>query len=394
MSRVLDPAVGSGHFLLGCYDLLEQAWLRVGTEPPLAAPEILGSLYGLDIDPRAAQVAQAVLLLRARQAAPVSALAPPTIATARGLPSDKIIREHAIEGLGPSASELARNIADALDQASELGSLLKVELRLQEGAAAQVARSQLRLGDRAETTTEELEEEILAALRSAAAQADAAPPVRMFAADAADAIRFVEVCQQRYHTVLMNPPFGDPISSTQGYLRSAYGKSAADLYAAFVARGIELLRDDGYLGAITSRSGFFLTSFEEWRGQLVIPRLQALLDLGLGVMHDAMVEASAYVLRAQPHHGEAVFRRLLDGRKGIINVQGSWRGGIHPAAGRLHAHAWRTCRLLASAVSCRAVRRNSRRLTLCPALMLAKALLRRTTFAILERGGRFLLQGR
>jgi len=77
---------------------------------------------------------------------------------------------------------------------------------------------------------------------------------------------------------------------------------------------IELLCDDGYLGAITSRSGFFLTSFEEWRGQLVIPRLQALLDLGLGVMHDAMVEASAYVLRAQLHHGEAVFRRLLDAK--------------------------------------------------------------------------------
>jgi hypothetical protein len=312
--RVLDPAVGSGHFLLGCYDILEQAWLRAGVGSSDAAPRILRSLYGLDIDPRAAQVAQAVLLLRAKRAAPESALDPPAIATARGLPSDKVIRYKIFEELGPSASELAQDIADALEHASELGSLLKVELRLQEGAEAQVSEPQLRLGDSAEATTEELEEQILDALRRVTEQADTTPHVRMFAADATDAIRFVEICQRRYHTVLMNPPFGDPIPSTQDYLRSAYGTSAADMYAAFVARGIELLRDDGYLGAITSRAGFFLTSFERWRKQTIVPRLQALLDLGLGVMHEAMVEAAAYVLRGRPHHGEAVFRRLLDAK--------------------------------------------------------------------------------
>jgi hypothetical protein len=312
--RVLDPAVGSGHFLLGCYDLLEQAWGTLGLGPADAAPRILGCLYGLDIDPRAAQVAQAVLLLRARRAAPRSALAPPAIATARGLPSDKVIREQVFGGLGPSASELARDIAEALEQASEIGSLLKVELRLQSGAAVRVANPQLRLGDHVEATTQDLEENILDALRRVAAQAEAPPPVRMFAADAADAIRFVEICQQRYDAVLMNPPFGDPIPSTRDYLRSAYGKSAGDLYAAFVVRGIDLLGDDGYLGAITSRAGFFLISSEDWRSEAVIPRLQAFLDLGLGVMHDAMVEAAAYVLRARPHHGEAVFRRLLDAK--------------------------------------------------------------------------------
>jgi hypothetical protein len=31
--RVLDPAVGSGHFLLGCYDLLERAWQERGVPP-------------------------------------------------------------------------------------------------------------------------------------------------------------------------------------------------------------------------------------------------------------------------------------------------------------------------------------------------------------------------
>ncbi len=113
--RVLDPAVGSGHFLLGCYDLLEQAWRTVDVAPADAASRILGSLYGIEIDPRAAQVAQAVLLLRARRAAPGPPLAPPAIVTARGLPSDRKIRAQVFSELGPSASELALDIADALE---------------------------------------------------------------------------------------------------------------------------------------------------------------------------------------------------------------------------------------------------------------------------------------
>src|SRR5262249_51177046 len=53
--RILDPAVGSGHFLLGCYDLLERAWKTRQVSPADAAPHILRSLHGIEIDPRASQ---------------------------------------------------------------------------------------------------------------------------------------------------------------------------------------------------------------------------------------------------------------------------------------------------------------------------------------------------
>src|SRR5690606_24708016 len=78
---VLDPAVGSGHFLLGAYDLLEQAWEEIGVDPANAAPAILQSLYGIEIDPRAAQVAQATLYLRARRSSPEARLEPAAIVT-------------------------------------------------------------------------------------------------------------------------------------------------------------------------------------------------------------------------------------------------------------------------------------------------------------------------
>src|SRR5262249_38195097 len=64
---VLDPACGSGHFLLGCYDLLERAWELQGVPPSESAPAIVGSLWGVDIDLRCAQVASAAIVLRARR---------------------------------------------------------------------------------------------------------------------------------------------------------------------------------------------------------------------------------------------------------------------------------------------------------------------------------------
>jgi hypothetical protein len=69
-----------------------------------------------------------------------------------------------------------------------------------------------------------------------------------------------------------------------------------------VERGLEVARTGGRLGAITSRTCFFLKSFQKWREEVVlgIARPDAMADLGLGVMDDALVESAAYVLEKQP----------------------------------------------------------------------------------------------
>jgi Eco57I restriction-modification methylase len=305
--RVLDPAVGSGHFLLGCYDLLEQAWKTERVSPAEAAPRILRSLHGIEIDPRASQVAQAVLVLRARQAAPHSGLEPPAIATARALPAAPDVRLEVFAKLSANARDIADELNDALEQAAALGSLLRVEQRLNSAFRRVLHNPKL---DEHDVTFDRLERELVDALDEISQRADASPSDRLFAADAHDAMRFVELCRQRYDIVLMNPPFGEPVPETKSYLETTYKTSAVDMYASFVHRGIGLLNEHGYLGAITSRTGFFLTTFEGWRSQLVLPRTLALIDIGIGVMHDAMVEAAAYVLASEPHHRQASFRRL------------------------------------------------------------------------------------
>lgn len=306
--RVLDPAVGSGHFLLGCYDLLERAWASIGIGPEAAAPRILPCLFGVEIDPRASQVAQAVLLLRARRSGQNAVLEPPRIVTARGLPGDPEVRSEVFTRLSENARDLASELEEALVEAPLLGPLLKVEARLQ--AALKRALAVPKLAN--DVTFERLEQELYGALHEIAGRSDATAAERMFAAEAADAIRFVEICTHRYDAVLMNPPFGRPVTSTRNYLETVYGSSSVDMYAAFVDRGVDLLNDRGFLGAVTSRTGFFQSTYEGWRREVLLPRVRSIVDLGMGVMHDAMVEAAAYVLDRSPGRDEIEIIRCTD----------------------------------------------------------------------------------
>lgn len=52
------------------------------------------------------------------------------------------------------------------------------------------------------------------------------------------------------------------------------------------------------LGAITSRTCLFLSSFQGWREEIVLKRTPPLVfaDLGFGVLDGAMVEVAAYCL--------------------------------------------------------------------------------------------------
>jgi hypothetical protein len=121
---------------------------------------------------------------------------------------------------------------------------------------------------------------------------------RLFAQDALQGLRLIDLCREAFDVVVMNPPFGALSAGVKDQLGRAYPRGKNDLLAIFVERGLELLRPGGRIGAITSRTSFFLSSFQKWREQVVlgIAEPEAMADLGHGVMDDAMVEAAAYCL--------------------------------------------------------------------------------------------------
>jgi hypothetical protein len=318
--RVLDPACGSGHFLLGAYDVLERAWHHAGLAPEDAAPQIVASLWGIDIDPRCTQVAAAAIVLRARRHCRSHDLPTPNIICARALPEPAEGWDTLLAGLPEDRRQLVAAMRDTLEQAPVLGPLLKVEEQL-----ATEIRTRVAGADDTEDTLfaaegvandafGQAEADVLAVLRQVADQTTSRPAERLLAAEANDAIRFVEAIRHRYDAVLMNPPFGAPVATTKDYLKAGYEwiPDTSDLFALFVGRAVELCRSHGLVGAITSRVGLFLSSFEAWRRRFLVGgHLVCLADLGEGVMDQATVEAASYVLSSRAGHNEARFLRLV-----------------------------------------------------------------------------------
>ena len=74
--RLIDPACGSGHFLLGAFARLVRAWFNrePGTPERVLVQRALDGVYGVDINPFAAAIAQFRLLVAALRASRVERL--------------------------------------------------------------------------------------------------------------------------------------------------------------------------------------------------------------------------------------------------------------------------------------------------------------------------------
>jgi len=357
--RLLDPACGSMHFGLYAFDLFEtiysEAWdLEVGDMRKdfptkeallLQMPRLIieHNIHGVDIDPRATQIAGLALWLRAQRTwknQKVSASERPkvqssNIVCAEPMPGDPEQLADFTAKLHPAIAQMVTHIFEKMQLAGEAGSLLKIEETIsdlvdeakeawqkigkQEGelfSMAELVSGDGRAGSPKAIDTgdweistlssisnkrffQKAETEIYAQLARYSETAGAGSYKRkLFAEDAAHGFALIDLCRKRYDAVVMNPPFGEWSAKYKTESKKAYPVSYNDIMGAFVERGGRLLHPGGRVGSITSRTCFFLSSFTKWREQIVLDLLtpEYLVDLGHGVMDAAMVEAAAYVL--------------------------------------------------------------------------------------------------
>ena len=267
------------------------------------------NIYGVDIDPRAAQIASLALWLRAQRAwhdAGVRAKDRPLVGrghvvAAIAPPAEPELRQQFAATLDHLDAELFEKTLQLLKGLPELGVLLQVERELPD-LIRQVFGEHGSLFKEADMEQwQKAETRLRLALTEFAQAAQSTYQGRLFAQDALQGLRLIDLCQEVFDVVVMNPPFGALAANTKDQLVKAYPRSKNDLMAIMVERGLELLRAGGRIGAITSRTCFFLSSFQKWREEVVlgIAKPEAMADLGHGVMDDAMVEAAAYVLEKQ-----------------------------------------------------------------------------------------------
>jgi hypothetical protein len=364
--RILDPACGSGHFLLYCFDLLLTIYEEAYGDPDLGpalktdyptledlrrdAPRLIlaHNLHGIDIDPRASQIAALALWLRCQRAYQEMGIKQDrpkitrsSIVCAEPMPGEETMLKEFVTQLEPKVlGQVVEVVFEKMKLAGEAGSLLKIEEEIRDAVAAakkQYAREttlatdhkgrnllfseaemsrltdgpkQERLFDISDVTDavffEHAERRVVEALRSYAERTHSERKLSrsLFSEDAVQGFAFVDICQKPYDVVLMNPPFGASPASTKRYIETTYPDGTNDLYATFVLSGMARVRTArGLVGAITSRAFLAGRHMRRYRESLLPSHaepggehLAFLVDLGPNILDEAVVEAACYIV--------------------------------------------------------------------------------------------------
>ena len=282
-----DPACGSGHILVYAFELLAKMYLERGYRER-EIPELVLSknLHGMEIDPRAAQIARLALAMCARGMdrrffgrgvqADITVLAPLSLG----------------EGDVPQGSALAKkkDLVDALAHLDEVGSLLAPG------------------GDD------------LAAIREAI---DLTGADGLFGSSSREklqsALATCEILARRHDCVVANPPYMG--SSSFGpfmskWVKKNYPDVKSDLCTCFIERGFSLAKDRGYAAMITMQSWMFLGSFEKMRSSLIESKsILSMLHLGpraFDAIGGEVVNVTADVVYNGRTACEGTYVRLVD----------------------------------------------------------------------------------
>ncbi|NLX46213.1 MAG: BREX-1 system adenine-specific DNA-methyltransferase PglX, partial [Treponema sp.] len=384
--RILDPACGSGHFLLYAFDLLERIYEEAWGDPESPKFETSGrtlqedfetfddlrrevpklimehNQHGIDIDPRAVQIAALALWLRAQKtwknlgikASDRPRVAKSNIVTAEPMPGEEDMKEEFTAELKPRVlGQLVDAVFDKMKLAGEAGALLKIEEEIKNVVSE--AKEQWLHGPKPEQQLlfpamddpkpkqqeirfdfkgitdegfwEQAEGRILDALRDYSEKAENGRAVmrRLFADDAARGFAFIDVCRKPYDVVLMNPPFGEVSAHLSNYLARKYPSWNKNILCAFLEQGYLMSHPHGATAAIYDRTAIVKSTYEDFRRAVLVRdnRLTSVADLGWGVL-DANVEVTTSILHHMPSGDEGAF---LDCREIDVDDKGAFLEG-------------------------------------------------------------------
>ena len=256
--RMCDPAVGSGHMLTYAFDLLTLIYEEEGYAPTEIPALILRhNLHGLEICPRAAQLAELALVFKAREKSrrffQPEHLVRPRIIELRDVRFEEGELDDYFKAIGlASDSQLSTlkpqltKLLHQFEEAKNFGSLIQPCL----------------------------DERAIANARRAIEAKDLADPVLHDNTHkkVQRVLEQAESLTQRYHVVVANPPYlgGRQMNGTlKVFAEDKFPESKADLFSMFIERGFQLVVPSGGSAMVTMESWMFLSSFEKLRAKLL-----------------------------------------------------------------------------------------------------------------------------
>ena len=299
--KCIDPCMGSGHILAYLFDVLMQIYRSAGyTDRDAAASIVEHNLYGLDIDDRAAQMAYFVVMMK-------------------GCHYDsRFLRRHlnphvyaiqesgelttdALGRLGKQEST-ARALLDGFKNAKEYGSILQPKVTLAELDALQ---EQLRevdgASDMGSLTDQLVAGQIVNVLYPLIEQA------RMLV--------------QKYDVVVTNPPYMGASNMNprlNDFIKNHYPDYKSDFFSAFIVRGSEMTKPEGYCGYFTPYVWMFIQSYEKLREYLYTnATIETLIQFEYSAFEEATVPVCTFAFKNSHVSKKGCYLRLVDFRGGM-----------------------------------------------------------------------------
>lgn len=293
----IDPCMGSGHILVYMFDVLMDIYRSEGFSERDAVFSILkNNIRGLDIDKRAYQLSYFALMMKARgynrtffrgkqdEEGNRRFVEPMVLA----VEESNTINLGQLKYFGANLNEIEKNNAinqmqgllEALRDAKEYGSILAVdnydwELLLEfadsENTDGQISFDTLGI----ELTQSQMKRLICQG----------------------------RIMSNKYCVVSTNPPYmgiSNGNAKLNAFVKKNYPNSKADLFAVFIERCGQMMKENGYQAMITQHAWMFLSSFEKLRSKLQMTDTVNMAHLGARAFEEIggeVVQTTSFVMR-------------------------------------------------------------------------------------------------
>lgn len=256
-----DPCMGSGHVLVYAFDVLMEIYTECGYSTRDAASEIVrNNLFGLDIDPRAYQLAYFAIMMKARQ----------------------YDRRFLTRGIEPQVYCPKKD-----EDLIEFGSLVKVD----------------ELGEKPQEPTE-------------------LTLFNMDYEATLNDWNFRRLLAQDYVAVCTNPPYLNKYNAKlKGFVNDKYKDYSGDLFSEFIYRNLQLCKPNGYCGFMSPFVWMFIKTYEKLREFIIRSRsITTLIQMEYSAFEEATVPICSFVLQNKKADEPGLYFRLSD-FKGGMEVQ-------------------------------------------------------------------------
>lgn len=310
--RVLDPACGSGNFLIYAFSLLYDLYQdqidnygRDYSRRDIPKMIVEHNLYGMDLDERAAQITQIALFIKARVLGGHRSHWPSythVVSTHFSLPTYDEVKD----SFGYNASWMQRFDAAAnkiwsdLSSAHKFGSLVRVEEQLDELTPDDDNHSLFSVQEMRSLFTES--NELRTVIHNLVDEWGKANSFSLL--KSSEAKTFLDIISQKYDVVVANPPYTDSADfgkELKAFVEANYKKPYkfnSNLYACFIKRCCELAGMDGKVGMIHPMTFMYIKSFEDVRKfMLDETHIDLFVEYGLSSLFGSiMVDPAFYVI--------------------------------------------------------------------------------------------------